>query len=67
LTENTSLAGCELVIDHVPAVVHCQSCGTDTTLDWPILLCGSCDGTDVTLISGEEFLIVSIDRAREAC
>ncbi len=67
LTDDTELAGCELSIDHVPAVVRCQACMQDTTLDMPILLCGSCEGTDVTLVSGEEFLIASIDRTREVC
>jgi hydrogenase nickel incorporation protein HypA/HybF len=66
LTADTALAGCELVIDHVPAVVTCAVCGGATTLDAPILVCGSCESSDVTLVSGEEFLIASIDRTREA-
>ncbi|MGI8753377.1 MAG: hydrogenase maturation nickel metallochaperone HypA [Acidimicrobiales bacterium] len=65
LTEGTDLAACELVIDHVPAVISCQACGEQTTLDLPIMLCRSCDSTDVTLVSGEEFQIASIDRVRE--
>lgn len=65
LTDGTDLAGCELVIDHVPAVVTCEACGRQTTLDMPIMLCRSCDSTDVRLVSGEEFQIASIDRARE--
>ncbi|MGH9300279.1 MAG: hydrogenase maturation nickel metallochaperone HypA [Acidimicrobiales bacterium] len=62
-TAGTELAGAELVIDHVPGVVECRSCGTSTTLEDPILLCGACDSADVSLVSGEEFLIASIDRA----
>ena len=41
--------------------MSCHSCGSETTLSVPILLCGSCDGADVELISGEELLIESID------
>lgn len=67
LTAGTDLAGCELAIDHVPAVISCQGCGQLTTLVAPILLCRGCDSSDVTLVSGEEFLIASIDRAREVC
>lgn len=66
LTENTPLSGCELVIDHVPAVVTCRDCDARTTLDWPILLCESCESSNVDLISGEEFLIASIDRVVQA-
>lgn len=67
LTDGTGLAGCELAIEQVPAVVACAACGKRTTLDAPILLCRSCDSSDVELLSGEEFLIASIDRAREVC
>lgn len=67
LTAGTELAGCELVIDHVPAVVDCHACGRRTTLDAPILLCRGCDSSDVALVSGEEFLIASIDRRTQVC
>lgn len=63
--EDTELNGCRLDVDHVPAVIHCASCGSDTTLTHPVLRCGSCDGIDVTMTSGEEFLVVSIDVAPE--
>ena len=65
LTEGSELAGCELVIDHVPAVICCDGCGGLTELDAPIMLCERCDSSDVTLVSGQEFLISSIDRATE--
>jgi hydrogenase nickel incorporation protein HypA/HybF len=63
LTEGRDLAGSELVIEHVPAVVVCTSCGAETTLDWPILVCATCGTHDVQLVSGEEFMIESIDLA----
>lgn len=60
-TEGGPLAGSALAVDEVPAIVRCRACGVDTTLTVPILLCGSCDGADVELVSGEEFDIVSIE------
>ncbi len=60
-TEDGPLAGSLLEVISVPAVVRCRSCAAETVLVDPILLCGSCDGADVELISGEEFEIVSID------
>ncbi len=65
LTEESDLAGCRLEIDHVPAVATCRVCSATTTLDWPIPLCAACDSADVELVSGEEFLIESIDVAEE--
>jgi hydrogenase nickel incorporation protein HypA/HybF len=63
LTESTELKGAALVIEHVPAVVECRDCGAETTLDMPILMCGTCDSFEVRLLSGEEFLVVSMDVA----
>ena len=42
-------------------MVECLDCGARTTLDLPILACGTCEGFDVKLLSGEELLVVSID------
>ena len=61
ITDGTDLAGSELVVDHIPARISCRACGATTEIDRPILVCGSCDGTDVELISGDEFLVESID------
>lgn len=65
LTDGSDLAGCRLEIDHVPAVVACRVCAATTTLEWPILLCGACESADVALVSGEEFLIATMDVAEE--
>lgn len=65
LTAGTDLGGCRLVIEHVPAVVRCRTCGVDTTLEWPVLACAACEGRDVELQSGDELQIASIDVAEE--
>jgi hydrogenase nickel incorporation protein HypA/HybF len=57
----TDLRDAALVIEQVPAVVECTTCGARTTLDLPILACGTCEAFDVKLLSGEELLVVSID------
>ena len=60
-TKDTALDGCVLDITAVPAVIECADCGQSTTLTHPILRCGACDGANVTMTTGEEFLINSID------
>ncbi len=55
------LDGARLDIIAVPAVVVCGDCRGATTLDEPILRCAGCDSINVDLVSGEEFLIESID------
>jgi len=61
ITDGTDLDGCALEIEQVPAVVRCRSCGVETTLDVPLMLCSACVGDDVELLSGQEFLVVSVD------
>jgi hydrogenase nickel incorporation protein HypA/HybF len=63
VTAGTDLAGCVLDVDYIPAVVTCAACGARTTLDLPVLMCGSCDSADVTLVTGDEFDLASFDVA----
>lgn len=60
-TEDGPLRAASLDITHVPATVHCLDCGSATTLEAPVLICGTCDSRRVDLVTGEEFLIESID------
>jgi hydrogenase nickel incorporation protein HypA/HybF len=61
VTASTSLAGTSLEIEHVPAVVCCRTCGAATSLELPVLVCGTCGSFEVQLISGEEFLVKSLE------
>ncbi len=65
LTSDTPLEGCQLVVEHVPAVVSCGSCARETTLEMPVLVCGSCGDLDVELRSGEELLVASFEVPQE--
>ena len=66
ITDGTALDGCELAIEHVPAVVACRACGAHSALALPILVCGACGTTDVELLAGDEFLLVSIELADQS-
>lgn len=61
LTDGTELAGAVLEVEEVPAVVACRDCGARTTLDSPRFRCGSCGGTDLVVVAGEELLVTSLD------
>ena len=60
-TRDSPLDGAVLEIDHVPAVIACRACGHQTTLQLPVFRCDGCGGNEVDLVSGEEFMIDSID------
>jgi hydrogenase nickel incorporation protein HypA/HybF len=65
LTKDTDLEGACLVVEEIPARVDCSECGAQSTLEVPVLACMACGGLDVTLVSGEEFMIRSIDVREE--
>jgi hydrogenase nickel incorporation protein HypA/HybF len=64
-TRGTGLEASVLDVDYIAAIAHCAACDLDTTLDQPIVRCGRCGSADVELLSGEEFLIESIDVGEE--
>jgi len=57
----TDLEGSRLVVEEIPASIECRDCGSTTMLELPVLRCGSCGSLATDLVSGEEFLIDSID------
>ena len=63
VTAGTPLAGSRLVVNDIPAVIECQSCGARTHLEQPFMVCGSCGGQHVDVVTGREFLVRSIDIA----
>ena len=57
---DTSLAGSSLEITHVPAVIDCRTCGTETTITVPVFRC-ACGSTEVDVTSGRELLVRSLE------
>jgi hydrogenase nickel incorporation protein HypA/HybF len=62
VTTSTDLDGSRLEIEYVRARISCRTCGQVAELDdYPILLCAACEGADVEVLAGEEFLVTSLD------
>ena len=57
----TPLADAELAVNDIAAVVTCDECGARTQLVEPYLLCGACGSAKVSVLSGREFLVRSLD------
>jgi hydrogenase nickel incorporation protein HypA/HybF len=62
VTEGTDLAGARLEISEIPARCHCPACDADFQPDGALLLC-PCGSADVTVLSGQEFTIASVQVA----
>ena len=63
--EGTNLEGARLDISEVTARCRCGSCGEEFTPDGPIPLC-ACGSADVTVLSGGEMRILSVEVATPA-
>lgn len=60
---DTPWAGSDLDVRMIPAALDCLDCGEVTALEDPFLLCGRCGSAAVTITSGEQLLVTSIDLA----
>jgi len=63
ITKDTPLEGAELVIDEVPVGLRCESCNHEWQTDTPAFGCPECKTGQVTMVSGREIEISSIELA----
>ena len=64
VSDQTELAGSELEVDLVPVTLVCTECDSITTLaNAPVLLCSRCGGSQVSVTTGEELMLTSLELA----
>ena len=66
LAEGTPLAGAELRVRSVPAVVRCRACGVASEQHGFPLACRACGALDVEVTAGEELLVEELEVDAEA-
>ncbi len=66
IAAGTALEGAALEFDRTPGQARCRTCGQDFSLDSLILLC-PCGSADVSVISGQELLVTSVEMEEEPC
>lgn len=60
ISKDTLCAGATLHFERVPARLQCKDCGTEYTLSRELEACPDCDSIRLTVLSGEEFRLESI-------
>jgi hydrogenase nickel incorporation protein HypA/HybF len=64
VSAETELDGSVLEVENVQARILCKECGATTLVgDLPLFMCHECNGVDVSVVSGEEFLITALELA----
>jgi len=61
VAQGTVVEGANLVMESIPAVGACRQCKMETHLEMFPLLCGTCGGFDLEIVSGEELEVESIE------
>jgi hydrogenase nickel incorporation protein HypA/HybF len=65
ISAGTLCAGAKLHFERRPARLSCSECGNTYTLQGELMACPSCDSARVVIISGDEFLLESIEIEKE--
>ena len=61
VSQGTELANSRLEVQRIEGVIQCRDCQAKTRLaGQPTLRCGSCSGTVVDIVSGEEFMVTAV-------
>ena len=67
VADGTVCAGARLDQEVVPAVLRCEPCAREWEIDMPDFRCPTCGAGGVTIVSGEEFEVESIEIEEAAC
>lgn len=68
VSRDTVCEGAKLEIEVVPAVLSCDDCNTEWTAEAAAFRCPSCTGGAITVVSGEELEVESIElEVQDAC
>jgi|SRR5215469_9007783 len=57
----TPAEGALVTVHETPARLKCRACRSETVLLQPPFQCGRCAATDVTVISGDEVMVESVE------
>jgi hydrogenase nickel incorporation protein HypA/HybF len=66
ISQNTLCEGAQLHFKRVPAQLLCANCGQTFTLNDELTPCPHCGSAQIKVVSGEDFLLESIEIEKEA-
>lgn len=61
IARDTEVEGARLDLQIVPARLQCSGCNNEWEPDFPTFRCPACSGGKVVVLSGEEFMVDSIE------
>jgi hydrogenase nickel incorporation protein HypA/HybF len=67
VANGTLCEGARLEQEIVPALLRCRDCEREWEIDFPDFRCEPCGGTDVEVLTGNEFEVESIEVEEAEC
>jgi hydrogenase nickel incorporation protein HypA/HybF len=67
VARGTVCEGARLEQEAIPAVLRCDACEREWTIEFPAFRCPSCGGSEVAVASGNEFEVESIEVEEVQC
>lgn len=67
VARGTLCEGARLEQEVVPASLACNACGHEWSIEIPAFRCPACEGSDVSIASGNEFEVESIEVEEPEC
>ena len=61
VSEGTLARGARLEVEYQNIVMRCQSCREEFSVDDKLYICPSCEGTELTLLTGDEVMLESVE------
>lgn len=61
ITADTELKDSRLVVDRIPFVIECRSCGARSRTEWGVMRCPACGKSETTVVSGTELKVLDIE------
>ena len=61
LRPGTKCKNAVIAFHEVPIRIKCKTCGRESVIDEPLLMCPSCGKIDIEVLSGREFYVESIE------
>jgi hydrogenase nickel incorporation protein HypA/HybF len=62
---DAGLSGAHLAIETVPLTARCRSCGQTGEIEPYLFRCGSCEGTDLVVVTGREMTVSEVELEEE--
>jgi hydrogenase nickel incorporation protein HypA/HybF len=61
LAQGTSIEGAAFIMEKIPLIVRCATCGKESRIEQTFFVCPLCNSRDLSIVSGRELEVSEIE------